>query len=94
VRILVGVLGVLLSLPFVAVGVFQRNFPPSQQRAVGLAGLVSGVCFVIAAGSVFVSSWGRAGVVVLAFLGTVYVVLWTGHWFSRRAAAQDEKRGR
>ena len=90
-RILVGVLGLLLSLPFVAMGVFQRNFPPRQQRAVGLVGLASGACFVIAAGSVLVPTWDRAGVAVLAFLGTVYLVLWVAHRFNRRSVRREQQ---
>ena len=48
-RILAGVLGFLLGLPFVLVAIFQQNFPRSQQLAVGLIGLMSEACCVIAA---------------------------------------------
>lgn len=51
-RILVGVRGAVLSLPWViAFGVFARAYPPPQRRAVEALGLVFGVCFVAAVGS-------------------------------------------
>ena len=92
-RIVVGVLGVLLSLPFVLIGLFQRNFPQSQQRVVELMRIASGTCCLGAAGSVFVPSWGRAGAVVLALVGAVYAVMLVGHWFTRRSVKRDTTRG-
>ena len=93
-RVLVGLLGVLLCLPFVAIGVFQRNFPPDQRRAAGLMGLASGACCIAAVGSMLVPSWERAGVIVLAIVATVYAVLWVGNRFSRHSAERDKKRAR
>ena len=72
-RILVGVLGVLLSLPWViAFGVFRTAFPPAQQRRVGCLGLVFGACLVVAAGSLVAPALHGAAVAVLAGLAAFY----------------------
>jgi hypothetical protein len=72
-RILVGCLGILLSLPWVfAFGVFYENFKPRDRLLAGPLALVFGACLVAAAGSLFKPSWRRAGVWALAVLGVFY----------------------
>ena len=79
-RVLVGIVGVLLSLPwFVAFWVFRRNFPRQQQQGVSALGLAFGACLCISGGSVFIPSWHRAAVVVVTILGTCYAAVWIGH---------------
>jgi peptidoglycan/LPS O-acetylase OafA/YrhL len=84
VRIVVGIPGVLLSLPwFVVFGVFQQNFPPRDRRRV--AGLVFGLCVAIAAGSVFIPSWYHAAVGVLLLLWTCSAALVVARQLGQRA---------
>ena len=76
-RVLVGVIGILVSLPWlIAFGVFRQNFPPRQQLAAGLIGLASGVCLIIAAGSLVSSAWHPAAVGVVAVQGLCVAALW------------------
>lgn len=83
-RIVVGIPGVLLSLPwFVVFGVFQQNFPPRDRRRV--AGLVFGLCVAIAAGSVFIPSWYHAAVGVLLLLWTCSAALVVARQLGQRA---------
>jgi len=87
-RILVGVLGILLSLPWViAFVVFREAYPPRQQLGVGALGLVFGACFVVAAGSIFLPAWRRAAVVVLAGLAAFYTLGYVVSARGRRRAA-------
>lgn len=85
-RIVVGILGVLLSLPwFVVFGVFQQNFPPRDRRRVAVLGLVFGLCVAIAAGSVFIPSWYHAAVGVLLLLWTCSAALVVARQLGQRA---------
>jgi hypothetical protein len=85
VRILVGLLGIVLSLPwFVAFGVFRQNFPPPQQRLAGLLGVAFGIGAIVSAGSLFKPSWYRAAVAVLIVYATSFVILWVASLIKRR----------
>src|SRR5829696_5628273 len=89
-RILVGVLGILLSLPWViAFVVFREAYPPRQQLGVGALGLVFGACFVVAAGSLFLPAWHRAALAVLAGLAAFYTL---GYVLSAVGAAERAQR--
>ena len=88
-RILVGVLGILLSLPWViAFVVFHEAYPPRQQLGVGALGLVFGACLVVAAGSLFLPAWRRAAVVVLVGLAAFYTLGYVVSARGRRRTAR------
>ena len=82
---LVGVIGILMSLPWlIAFGVFRQNFPPRQQLGAGLIGLASGVCLIIAAGSLVSPAWHPAAVGVIALQGVCIGALWVAGKVHRR----------
>lgn len=73
-RVLVALLGVLLSLPWVvALLAFNGAYPTRRQRlGAALLGLPFGACMVTAAGSLLVPSWRTAAAWGLAALAVFY----------------------